>query len=83
MAPEWTENDVDYLRAIIEDPDPVLTAPEVAELMDVSQQAAYQKLAAFERKSWVGKKKVGARAVVWYPTTDGIDIYKEASDSGS
>ena len=47
--------------------DPVLSTMEVAEGAECSREGAYQKLAELEGAGRVRKKKVGARAVVWWP----------------
>jgi len=58
-------------------PDPVMTAVELAEEVDVSQQAAYNRLADLEGRNLVKGKKVGARSKVWWLTTDGKEAYRE------
>lgn len=44
---------------------PVLTAKEVAERLDCSRSAAYNKLESLVEDKELHKKKVGARAVVY------------------
>jgi len=44
---------------------PVLTASEVAEKLDCSRAAAYNKLETLVENGELHKKKVGARAVVY------------------
>lgn len=44
---------------------PVLTASEVAEYLDCSRPAAYNKLEKLVEAGQIHKKKVGARAVVY------------------
>lgn len=57
----------DELRSLFEDSDePVLTAVEVAEELDVTQQAAHAKLSKAHEEGWMQRKKVGSRAVVWW-----------------
>lgn len=51
--------------------DPVLSTVEVAEGADCSREGAYQKLTDLEAAGRVKKKKVGARAVVWWPLETG------------
>ena len=60
---EVTEDDVlgVFDRAEV----PVLTASEVAEELDCSRPAAYNRLEDLVEKGHVYKKKVGARAVVY------------------
>lgn len=45
---------------------PVMTAKEVAEAFDVTQQAAHKRLSSLNEESAIGRKKVGAHAVVWW-----------------
>ncbi len=55
------------LRRIFEQsPDPVLSAVEVAEEMEITQQAAHAKLTKAHEQGCVKRKKVGSRAVVWW-----------------
>ena len=49
---------------------PIVSAPEVAESLDISQQAAYARLTTAEENGWVSRKKIGAAAVAWWATTD-------------
>jgi predicted transcriptional regulator len=52
--------------AVFEESDlPVLTASEVAEELDCSRSAAYNKLEGLVDQGELHKKKVGARAVVY------------------
>lgn len=76
---EYRESDVKYLHAMVEHADPVVTAPELAEKVDVSQQAAYDALSNMLDRGLVNKKQVGARAAVWWPTTAGREVYRETS----
>lgn len=74
---EYRESDVKYLCAMVEDADPVLTAPELAEKVGVSQQAAHSKLKDLRERGLVKSKAAGARSVVWWVTTDGREVYRE------
>lgn len=74
---EYRESDEKYIRAMGKHPDPVVTAVELADIVDVSQQAAYTKLADLEDRGLVTSKKVGARSKVWWLTTAGVDVYRE------
>ena len=49
----------------------MLSTVEVAEGADCSREGAYQKLTELEAAGNVQKKKVGARAVVWWPLETG------------
>ena len=46
--------------------DPVLTAVEVAESLEITQQAAYSKLVKAHKHGIIERKKTGSRAVVWW-----------------
>lgn len=71
-------NDLTYLKVFVEHPDPVLTATEVADELDVSQQAAHKKLKALQDSGFIRSKKTGSRSRVWWITTDGRRIYGES-----
>ena len=47
--------------------DPILTATEVAERIGVTRQYAHQRLQDLHDAGVVTRKKVGSRAVVWWP----------------
>jgi len=49
---------------------PVLTANEIAEMMDTSRSTAYYKLEDLVENGEIRKKKVGARAVVYFRLSD-------------
>ncbi|WP_049936608.1 response regulator [Haloplanus natans] len=53
------------LKVFEESDAPVLTANEVAEWLDCSRSAAYNKLEMLVDNEQLEKKKVGARAVVY------------------
>lgn len=73
-----TANDISYLRVFVEHPDPVLTATEVADELDVSQQAAHKKLKALQDSGFLRSKKTGSRSRAWWITTDGREVYRES-----
>lgn len=78
--PHYKESDVKYIHAIATHPDPVVTAVEIAEKVGVSQQATHSKLSDLYERRLVKRKEVGARSVVWWLTTDGLDVYREVAD---
>jgi len=58
---------IELVLEVLEQTDqPVLTAKEVANKLDVSSETARRKLNKLYEKEKVGRKKVGARAVVWW-----------------
>ena len=54
------------LRALREHPEPVVTATELAEMLDVSGETARRHLSTLHEQGRVERKDVGARAVVWW-----------------
>lgn len=66
-----TVPDVDILREIAVAPDPIVTAVELADEIDMSQQGAYSRLETLESEEYVRSKKVGSRARVWWITDKG------------
>jgi DNA-binding transcriptional ArsR family regulator len=58
--------DSDVLEALREQPDPVATAGELAEALDVSSETARRHLSELHEQGLVDRKTVGARAVVWW-----------------
>ena len=72
------ENDLMYLRAMLLHADPVVTAPELADEVGVTQQAAHKKLQSLENRGLVRSKPAGASAVVWWVTEDGRNAYSDS-----
>lgn len=58
--------DSDVLEALREQPDPVATAGELAEVLNVSSETARRHLSELHEQGLVDRKTVGARAVVWW-----------------
>lgn len=58
------------LRAIRTHPEPVITAPELASMLDVSSETARRYLSTLHDDGVVCRKEVGARAVVWWPADE-------------
>lgn len=58
--------DSDVLEALREQSDPVATAGELAEVLDVSSETARRHLSELHEQGLVDRKTVGARAVVWW-----------------
>ncbi|MDS0295354.1 HTH domain-containing protein [Halogeometricum luteum] len=57
------------LKILEESSDPVMTAKEIADELEVSRDTVGRKLAQLAEKGEVEQKKVGARAVVWWTKT--------------
>lgn len=70
-----TENDYKYLNAVITHPDPAVTAVEIAEILEVSQQAAHKKLSELQERKMMKSKRTGSRSRVWWITTTGREAY--------
>ena len=56
----------DLASCFVERNEPVLTSSDVAEELGITQQGAHHKLQRAHENGVVKKKKVGARAVVWW-----------------
>ncbi|WP_425433178.1 MarR family transcriptional regulator [Haloarcula pellucida] len=52
-------------------PDPVVTAPELAERLEYTADGIRNRLHELEGEGFVKSREVGARATVWWITTDG------------
>jgi len=71
---KFDDSEYGKLRHIFEEtPEPVLTAVEVAAVMGITQQAAHAKLARAHDEGVIERKKVGSRAVVWWPSNQASD----------
>lgn len=64
-------DDKDILREIAIHPDPVVTAPELAENLDYSTDGIRKRLYDLFEDGYVMKRDVGSRATVWWITTKG------------
>lgn len=67
-SPQTGESRV--LRVLREHPEPVVTAGDVAERLDVSGETARRRLSSLHEQGHVERKTVGARAVVWWPADE-------------
>jgi predicted ArsR family transcriptional regulator len=54
------------LKVLETSDDPVMTAKEIADQLEVSRDTVGRKLARLSEEGKVNQKKVGARAVVWW-----------------
>lgn len=66
MAAVKSVSDEELLRQFDATDDPVLSSVEIAERVDLTQSAVSYRLNEFAERGVVEKKKVGARAVVWW-----------------
>jgi len=58
-----TEEVIEAFKQVDE---PMTTAPELADILGVSSQTVTRRLNVLKEDSEVGKKKVGARTIVWW-----------------
>jgi len=61
-----TMSDEEIIETIRSHPDEVVTAPEVAEEIDMTPAGVLKRLDQLAEEGVVTKKKVGSRAVVWW-----------------
>ncbi|MDY6765386.1 MAG: hypothetical protein SV377_06875 [Halobacteria archaeon] len=59
-----TEQDI--LKVFDKVDEPVLTTSDVADSVEIGHDAVYTKLQKMHEKDLLGKKKTGARSVVWW-----------------
>ena len=63
--------DIEVLKAIALSPDPVVTAPELAEKLGYSDDGVRNRLKDLEEDGFVKRRDVGSRATIWWITTQG------------
>ena len=78
-APEVTSTQREYVRALVEHPDPAVTASEIGEVRNVTKQAAYNALEKLVEKGVIEKKKVGSRSVIYWSTPTARQIARSDS----
>ena len=61
----------EILRAVALSPDPIVTAPEVAERLGYTRQAVNQRLPELVESGYLNRRQVGAKAVVYWLTEEG------------
>jgi DNA-binding Lrp family transcriptional regulator len=59
--------DDEIIEVMSEDGDPIHSASEVAEMIGVTRQCAFNRLQQLKEEGRVRKKKSGSRSVVWWP----------------
>ena len=69
--PSLSDSSLRYLDAVANNPDPVVTTTEIAEKLEVTQQAVYNSFKELEQKGMLRSKKVGARSKVWWLSIQG------------
>lgn len=80
---DYNKTDVKYIEAIYRHPDPIVTVPEVADVLEITQQGAYDRMTDLAERGLLNKKKVGSRGAVWWLTTKGVDVYAEGVSGNS
>jgi len=71
MGRQKRVDDDEILRAIAISPDPIVTASELSERLDYSDDGIRNRLSDLEEGELVMSRDVGARAKVWWITTQG------------
>jgi len=71
MPREPRVGDAEILRAMLLHPDPVVTARELSDYLDYTADGVRRRLIHLEKKSMVKRRKVGAKAVVWWVSEKG------------
>ena len=75
--PVLSESALKYLDAVANHPDPVVTTTEIADRLDVTQQAVYNSFSDLEQEGMLESKKVGSRSKVWWLTIQGRQVQSE------
>jgi len=71
-APEI--GDVDLLREVYLSPDPIVTAPEMAERTGYVRQNIHYRFSRFVERGWLKSRDVGSHATVFWITDEGINV---------
>ena len=56
----------DVYEAVLNGPEPASTTTDVAQALDISTEGARRKLTELHEQGWIEKRKIGARAIVWW-----------------
>ena len=70
-------SDKEILRAIALHPDPIVTASEVGEAIDMTPQGVNKRLQELTSEGYVVRKDVGARAAVYWLDEAGKKLASE------
>ena len=65
-GPDPSVSDEQILELFSESPDPVLTATEIADQVDMSRRYVLDRLKDLEEDGQINSKKVGSRSTVWW-----------------
>lgn len=66
-----TVDDAEILREVALAPDPIVTAPELAERLEMTRQGVNHRLDQLVEKGYLEEREVGSRAVVYWLTDEG------------
>lgn len=66
-----TVSDEQILREVALSPDPIVTAPELAERVDMTRQGVNHRLDQLVEEEYLESRDVGSRAVVYWLTDKG------------
>jgi predicted transcriptional regulator len=75
---ELSDSETQYLSAVARHPDPVVTTTEIAEELNLTQQAVYNAFQNLESEGLMQSKKVGSRSKVWWLSIQGRSVYTES-----
>ena len=56
----------DVHEAVLNGPEPASTTTDVAQALDISTEGARRKLTELHEQGRIEKRKIGARAIVWW-----------------
>jgi predicted ArsR family transcriptional regulator len=71
MGRDYNAEDEEILTAIALSPDPIVTTSELAGKLPYGQDGVRRRLKELQERGAVKSRKVGARATVWWITTEG------------
>ena len=60
----------DVREAVRDGPDPVSTTGDAAEVLDISSESARGKLTELHEQGRIERRKIGARAIIWWVQDD-------------
>jgi DNA-binding MarR family transcriptional regulator len=61
----------ELLRAVALSPDPIVTAPEIADRVNLTRQGVNNRLPELVEQGLLKKRQVGAKAIVYWLTDEG------------
>jgi len=64
-------SDLRILQAVLLSPDPIVTAPELADELEISRQGINPRLKQLAERGLLERRSVGSKAVVYWITESG------------